>query len=305
MEVNILEDRAANLLPRQHSALRPHRPQRASGESGRHSHLPIQQMRARLAHRLVSVLRMQMNRDLVAHRSRRHKQRRLATKHLGRPSLQPVHRRVFPVHIVANLSSRHRRPHLRRRPRNRITPQINQHIPFSSPIGHPERSLAHLRQTESKRSAASCHSLQNLLHPLLRSHNRSHQQPAENLIRSHPPTGSQPHSTASLHHQPSLHNIPQSLHCTRQQLLPKLPPQPLQINALIQSQPEKHSLLKRLLAPNPLHLWPRRNPRPYLNQFLAPHLERRRLRTANLSSRYFSKSSAIRPANPTHPIPQH
>src|ERR1017187_915301 len=128
MKRDLLKNRAMHQFPGQDAALRRHRPQRAPGECRGHSHLPVQHVRARLAHHLLPVLRMQPDRHLVPHRPGRQQQRRLAPEHLRRPRLQAVHRRVFAVHVVAYFGLGHRLPHLRRRPRHRIASQINQHI---------------------------------------------------------------------------------------------------------------------------------------------------------------------------------
>ena len=141
MKLHIAINRPPRLLPRQRPPLRQHRPQRAAGEHCRHPHLPVQHMRPRFAHHLLPGLRVQPDRDLIAHRPGRHKQRRLAPKHLRRPRLQPVHRRIFAVHIVAHLGLSHRCPHLRRRPRHRVTSQVNQVL-----LLHPIKSSSSSNQ---------------------------------------------------------------------------------------------------------------------------------------------------------------
>jgi hypothetical protein len=120
MEVNVLKDGAANLVPVEDPALGEYGAQRASGERGRHSHLPVQHMRAGLADDLLAMLGMHAERNLVGHRPGGQEQRRLASKHLGRARFQPVHGWVFAVNIVANLGLGHCGPHLWRQPRDRV-----------------------------------------------------------------------------------------------------------------------------------------------------------------------------------------
>src|SRR5713101_4903588 len=88
------------------------------------------------ADHFIAVMRPHFDRDEIPHASRRHKKRRFFPENLRRPPLQPVDRRVFSIHVVADLGFRHCPPHLRRRTRHRIAPQID----------HFRRNLAYLRQ---------------------------------------------------------------------------------------------------------------------------------------------------------------
>jgi hypothetical protein len=68
---------------------------------------------------------MQANRDLVPHRSCGHEDCGLASEYLCGPALQLVHRRIFAVHIVANLGRCHGSAHRRRGLRHCVTAQID------------------------------------------------------------------------------------------------------------------------------------------------------------------------------------
>src|SRR5262249_2619630 len=80
--------------------------------------------------------------------TRRHKQRSFLLEYLRRPPLQPVHRRVFPVDVVSNLSVGHRAPHRLRRLRHRVAAQVDRiHIRYLSLKIH--RNGSHWPQTPS------------------------------------------------------------------------------------------------------------------------------------------------------------
>ena len=72
----------------------------------------VENVGAGFGNHLLAGLRVQPDRDLVAHGARGHKQRRFAAKELRRAPLQQIHGRVFAVNVVAHLSRRHRRAHL-------------------------------------------------------------------------------------------------------------------------------------------------------------------------------------------------
>ena len=121
----------ANRAPGQHAVFGPHRPRQASGEPRHHRQFPIEYVRPRLADHLLPVPRIHFDTDRVAHRPSGHEQRRFLAGDPGRPALQPVHRRVFAVDVVADLGLHHRPPHCRGRPRHRIAAQIDYRIhPF-------------------------------------------------------------------------------------------------------------------------------------------------------------------------------
>src|SRR5882724_5892669 len=134
--INFRSDARLHLLPRQNPIFAPHRSRHATRNRGHRRQLVQIHMAPLFADHFVAVMRPHFDRDEIPHASRRHKQRRFFPKNLRRPPLQPVDRRVFSVHVVADLGFRHRPPHLRRRTRHRIAPQIH----------HLRRNLAHLRQ---------------------------------------------------------------------------------------------------------------------------------------------------------------
>src|SRR6185437_3620911 len=123
------------LVPSQNSAFAHSRARLAAGKGRHHRHLPVENMRPRLADNLIALPRVNMNRNLVSHRPRRNQHRRLAPKNLRRPSLQPIHRGVFAVDIVTHFRRRHRRAHRRRRLRHRITAKIN-HLSWFHSLSH-------------------------------------------------------------------------------------------------------------------------------------------------------------------------
>ena len=86
----------------------------AAREAGCGGHLPVQNVRARLADDLLPWPRVQANGDLVAHGSRGHEEAGFAVKNLGGAALQQVDCGVFAVDVVANLGCGHGGAHLRR-----------------------------------------------------------------------------------------------------------------------------------------------------------------------------------------------
>src|ERR1019366_4841939 len=103
----------------------------------------------------------------------------------------------------------------------RVTVSLRKSIKFCSFIQssrhhHPIKSSSSSNQVvviiqSSRHSDAQRQNLRICICICCPSHRRPHQQPAENLIRSHPPTRSQLHSPALNDNQPSLLHIPQRL----------------------------------------------------------------------------------------------
>jgi hypothetical protein len=123
--INFRADGCAYPVPRQHASLARNRPRLAAGERRHHRHLPIQNVRARLADGLLPVLRVQAHGNLVSHGSGRHEDSGLAPEYLGRACLQPIHRRVLAINIIADLCLCHGAPHGGCRPGNGIAAQID------------------------------------------------------------------------------------------------------------------------------------------------------------------------------------
>src|SRR6266852_5852873 len=134
--VNLRPDPRLHLLPRQDPVFPPDRSRHAPRNRGHRRQLVQVHMAPLFADHFISMMRPHFDRDEIPHASRRHKQRRFFSENLRRPPLQPVDRRIFSIHVVADLCLRHRSPHLRRRPRHRIAPQIHR----------SRRNLAHVRQ---------------------------------------------------------------------------------------------------------------------------------------------------------------
>src|SRR5260370_840256 len=123
--INLRPDHRLDLLPRQNPVFPPGHSRHAAGNR-RHRRQLIQiHVAALFANHFVAVMRPHLDGDEIPHAARGHKQRRLFPENLRRALLQLVDRRVFSVNVVANLGLRHRPPHLRRRPRHGIAPQIH------------------------------------------------------------------------------------------------------------------------------------------------------------------------------------
>src|SRR5260370_11491190 len=93
-------------------------------------------MRALFANHFIPMMRPHLDRNEIPHAPGGNKQRRLFPKNLRRPLFQPVNRGVFAVNVIPNFGLPHRPPHLRRRPRDRIAPQVH----------HARWNLPRLRQ---------------------------------------------------------------------------------------------------------------------------------------------------------------
>src|SRR5579859_5662306 len=159
-------------------------------------------------------MRPRLNRNQIPHASGRHKQCCLFPKNLCRTLLQPVHRRVFPVHVVPDLCFRHRPPHFRRRPRNGIAPQVHnifqrRHFVWIAPHPALGNRSAHvsvsLRLLLHMLSALCGFRVQSKLlnssefHPRSPSPHQLH----KHFIRNTQPRRSKPHHIPVSHHQSS------------------------------------------------------------------------------------------------------
>src|ERR1700731_2836476 len=133
--INLRPDDRLDLFPRQNPVLPPCHSGHAACNRGHRRQLIQIYVAALFTDHFIPMVRPDLDRNQVPHASRRNKQRRFFPKNLRRAPLQSVDRRVFPVYVVANLRLRHRPPHLRRRPRHRIAPQVH----------HSRRNLPRLR----------------------------------------------------------------------------------------------------------------------------------------------------------------
>ena len=95
--------------------------------------LVTEDVAVRLAQKLIARLAVDPHADLVAHRARRHEQRRLLAQHLGDPLFQPAHGRIFAKHVVAHFGRGHRGAHAGRGAGHGIAAQIDGklHLGFS------------------------------------------------------------------------------------------------------------------------------------------------------------------------------
>src|SRR5882672_7358580 len=113
------------LLPGQHPVLPPCHSGHAPCNRRHRSQLIQIHVAALFADHFIPMVRPDLDRNQVPHASRRNKQRRFVSKNLRRTLLQAVDRWVFSVYVVADLRLRHRAPHLWRRPRHRVAPQVH------------------------------------------------------------------------------------------------------------------------------------------------------------------------------------
>ena len=90
-----------------------------------HRHLVLEDVAARLADHLLPVMGVQLDRDLVAHGSAGHKQRRFTAEDLRRALLQTVDGRVLAVNVVADFGFKHGAAHLGRRLGEGVAAQFN------------------------------------------------------------------------------------------------------------------------------------------------------------------------------------
>ena len=111
-----MDDRL-DVLPGENAAPGGNGAHQTAGKDGGRRHLPVQNVRAGLRNHLLPRLRERADRDLVAHGSRGHKQRRLAAKDLRRAPLKQVQSWVFAINVVANFSRGHGCAHLLAGPR--------------------------------------------------------------------------------------------------------------------------------------------------------------------------------------------
>src|SRR5216683_6892598 len=133
--INLRPDDRLDLLPRQNPVFSASHSRHAAGNRGHRGQLIQIHMAAFFANHLVAVMRPHFDANEIPHAPGGHKQRRFFAKNLRRTPLQPVDRRVLSVHVIPDLRLRLRPPHLRRRSRHRIAPQVH----------HSRRNLPRLR----------------------------------------------------------------------------------------------------------------------------------------------------------------
>ncbi len=215
--VDLRADRRLDVVPRQNASLRRNRPRQAAGERRHHRHLPVEHMRPRLADDLLPMLGMQTNRNLVSHRAGGDEDRSLASKDLRSLLLQTVNRGVFTVDIVANLGGGHRLAHGWGWTGDGVAAQID----------HDVRSLLiscvfifYAAEAINKRLKTS-------------------------FEASRPCAVSRTQSELSSK-QTRIANLNQRRRCAAQHGIAKLPAQTIEIDALVQSQPEKQRLFEGL-----------------------------------------------------------
>jgi hypothetical protein len=90
--------------------------------SGQGTALVVKEVSVLVAHDLVAGAGQGAETHLVAHRPRRHEQRRLRAEEVRGVLLQRINRGIVPEDVVADLCLGHRLAHRRRRPSNGIGP---------------------------------------------------------------------------------------------------------------------------------------------------------------------------------------
>ncbi len=104
-----------SLLDCEYSALTVDRAQHHAGEHGRAATLGIDNMRGLVGYDFVSGLAVNHDRNLVAHRPRRHEDRRLLAQHICNHFAKPVGRRILTALLIADRRTCHRLSHRRGR----------------------------------------------------------------------------------------------------------------------------------------------------------------------------------------------
>src|SRR5207302_4066354 len=118
-------DHLLNFRPSQNTIFAPRSAQHAAGEESRHSHFPVENVRALLANDLLTGTGVHLDGDLISHRSRGHKQGSIALKDVSCGRLKSIDSRVFTVYVVSHLSFGHRPAHGRRWTRDSLPAQID------------------------------------------------------------------------------------------------------------------------------------------------------------------------------------
>jgi hypothetical protein len=106
-------DRRSDVVPGQdpRTIAAFHRTDGNTGDYRRSADLIIKDVPSFLDDDLVTGPRMNLDSDLISHRSRRNKQSRFLAKYFSRAFLQTIYRRILSIHIVADLGRGHRPPH--------------------------------------------------------------------------------------------------------------------------------------------------------------------------------------------------
>ena len=96
-----------------------------AGERGERAGLVAPAVRVLADDDLVAGPRVRAQRDLVRHRAGRHEQRGLGAEQRGDALLEPAHRRILAVDVVADLGVGHRPPHRGGRAGDGVAAQID------------------------------------------------------------------------------------------------------------------------------------------------------------------------------------
>jgi hypothetical protein len=114
-----------DLANREQSPFRIDGADHAAAEPGHHREFVIQQVGARIANHLLSVLREQLDGDRVPHGAGRNEQGRRLAGDFGGALFQAVDGGIFTIHVVAHFGFEHGAPHRRRGLGNGIAAQID------------------------------------------------------------------------------------------------------------------------------------------------------------------------------------
>src|SRR5258708_195806 len=123
--INLRPDHRLDLLPRQNPVFAACHSRHASGDRRHRRQLVQIHVTAFFTNYFIAVVRPHFDANEIPHASRGYKQRRLFPENLRSPFLQPVDGGIFSVHVIPDFRFRHRTPHLCRRPRHSVAPQIH------------------------------------------------------------------------------------------------------------------------------------------------------------------------------------
>ena len=114
--------------------------------------------------RPITRLRMHLDAQLVPHGAARDEERILLPQQPGDTPLQQVHGGIFPVHVVTYFRFRHDPAHPRRRTRNGVAAQIDDHashncfrffVKYACPIAATTRIIPTQREISPSQSPCS------------------------------------------------------------------------------------------------------------------------------------------------------
>src|SRR5204863_9306735 len=106
-------DRLLDFTPAQDAVLGINGSRDTAGEPSHHRQLPVEDVRARFADHLLAVIRVQFDRNVVAHGARRHEYCGFLACYLSSPAFQPIDSWVLSINVIPDLGLSHGLPHSR------------------------------------------------------------------------------------------------------------------------------------------------------------------------------------------------